>query len=261
MVDSWDRGVGQGSLGSASSRSRAPPIRRIQVTSQTPIFDELYREFSDSPDILHLPRYAEPASSKHTLYDATKLETIKPAIPDYQPYKKPAVDENATQEMPKVEPDEDETLLIQHPIIPSERPKLLTDDIDMEAAIKEADRDLGAPTEDDETESNKVFDEALRETLSKLKPTGVVTLPGTVTPAQAEQFQKEVEERGLNVAIEHVQPVVKSNVTPIKRDGTRLPKRNRNKRRGVQPTLVVFDEIQHPHVTGTSDSSSPGSAA
>jgi hypothetical protein len=221
----------------------------------TPIFDALHKEFDERDDILHLPMYSEPAGTQHTLYDPEKLRTVKPAIPEYQPYKKV----EATQEMEKVEPEEDETLLIQHPIIPVERVKLLVDDIDMDAAFNEAERDLGEPVETSTDNETKVLDEEFRETLSKLTPTSKVE----VRKGDIKYIGTDVEE-GVKAVLAiddaHVHPINKNNVTPINRDGNypRLPRR-KNKRHGFNAKNADV-ETQKTNL-GSSDSSSPGNAA
>lgn len=111
----------------------------------------------------------EQATITHnTLYDASHLAVIKPAIPEM--VKLP--------HGPTIKEDDTPTTVMER--------------------LEEADKDLGL---DDFDEAFKKADEALTP-----RPGYIVTVPKKVTPADVAAFKKKIEESGDNVTVEQALP-------------------------------------------------------
>ena len=200
--------------------------------SSSPIFDQLIVEFAQERDI-HFPRLINAYDiltkeipetpdkndvTKNTLFDATHLKVIRPAIPEF----------DKTVKMEKVQADAG----------------LKTDDVDFTEAIAEADRDLGVKAEDKETQ---VFDESFREAVKALTPPQELTAVITTDEVLTKQEFEDLKDEAL-----HVTPILRGNVTAIRR--TNLPRR-KNKRGNKKTTENSFSFF------ATDTTSSPGSAA
>lgn len=131
-----------------------------------------------------------------TLYDATNLAVIKPAIPEM--VKMP----HGPSEVPP-EPDEDATVVLDNKVLDDLTEQRKKDHgenwVGPQSAterLKEADAELGL---DD-------FDEAFRKADEVLEPQTIVTLPKKVTPLQVAEFKRKVAETNPNVKVEQELP-------------------------------------------------------
>lgn len=251
--------------------------------SSSPIFDQLIVEFAQEHDT-HFPRLIDAHEimtkefpeekndvTKNTLYDATHLKAIYPAIPEYEKYNKATDDEEEWTDEDRL--IQNKTGLIRKPHLiprdsayypgdkwmkqhsitplggwPEKNPDPdATQEIKLKDApttvmenLKEADEELGI------AEFDEAFEQADRDLQ---KPTGFVRIDQTITAEEWPSLAQKAIEDG------HVTPITKNKgkVTPVKRD--RLPRR-RNKRGDAKPTpKQPFNFFE------TDTTSSPGSAA
>jgi hypothetical protein len=212
--------------------------------SDSPIFDSLIVEFAEDRDI-HFPRLInadeimtkdyppapEPDKNditKNTLYDATKLKLINPAIPEYETGRgrrgmqpnlvlldeiREMADPEATQEMNLA--DAPTTVM---------------------AAIKAADKELGLD------EWDEAFDKAAEQLPT---PSAVLTLPKKATPEDVRKMQESIDAGGNKYGVK------------VEEATKKLPRRRNTKKR--KPVNANIGGNSNFFETGTSDS--PGSAA